>query len=64
VIDYAEALSAGAKFPAIAVFHGTSDYWLTDGFHRVVLIGNPDSPNAEHGLRRKTRRQASRSPLI
>lgn len=33
--DYSEAMSAGAKFPAVTVFYDGTDYWLADGFHRV-----------------------------
>ena len=34
VVEYAEHLKEGAKFPAIVVFHDGSNYWLSDGFHR------------------------------
>lgn len=34
VADYAEAMSAGAQFPAITVFFDGVDYYLADGFHR------------------------------
>lgn len=35
VYDYADAMSAGAKFPAVTVFYDGQRYWLADGFHRV-----------------------------
>jgi hypothetical protein len=35
VADYCEAMMAGAKFPALAVFHDGENYWLADGFHRI-----------------------------
>jgi hypothetical protein len=34
--DYAEQMRMGAKFPPIVVFYDGKDYWLADGFHRVV----------------------------
>ncbi|PSJ64543.1 ParB N-terminal domain-containing protein [Kumtagia ephedrae] len=35
VLEYAEAIAAGATFPAVTVFHDGKHYWLADGFHRV-----------------------------
>lgn len=32
--EYAEAIAAGAKFPAVTVFFDGAVYWLADGFHR------------------------------
>jgi hypothetical protein len=32
--DYAEAMKAGAKFPAVTVYYDGEIYWLGDGFHR------------------------------
>ncbi|MCX6786865.1 MAG: hypothetical protein NTU85_03590 [Candidatus Kaiserbacteria bacterium] len=34
--EYAEALGAGAEFPAVDVFFDGERYWLADGFHRLV----------------------------
>ena len=36
VAEYAEAMREGATFPPITLFHDGSNYWLADGFHRVV----------------------------
>lgn len=36
VAEYAEAMLAGATFPAITVFHDGSQYVLADGFHRMM----------------------------
>jgi hypothetical protein len=34
VNEYADAMTEGAKFPAIVVFNDGANYWLADGFHR------------------------------
>jgi hypothetical protein len=36
VAEYAEALEAGAVFPAITVFFDGDAYWPADGFHRIA----------------------------
>lgn len=36
VQGYAERIEAGDAFPPIVVFYDGSDYWLADGFHRVL----------------------------
>lgn len=34
--EYADAMTDGAKFPPVVVFHDGIDYVLADGFHRVM----------------------------
>lgn len=36
VADYAEAMTSGAKFPAIVLFHDGNRHYLADGFHRFM----------------------------
>jgi FtsZ-binding cell division protein ZapB len=36
VTDYAHAMEAGAKFPAVTVFFDGVSYYLADGFHRYL----------------------------
>jgi N6-adenosine-specific RNA methylase IME4 len=36
VADYAEAMAAGATFPALTVYSDGASYWLADGWHRVA----------------------------
>jgi hypothetical protein len=36
VVEYAEAMEAGADFPPVKVFHDGTAYWLVDGYHRVA----------------------------
>jgi hypothetical protein len=33
---YAEDMAAGAVFPAIVLFFDGAEYWLVDGFHRIL----------------------------
>ncbi len=35
VDDYTDAMVAGARFPAVILYHDGEHYWLADGFHRV-----------------------------
>ena len=35
VSEYADAMKAGDKFPAVVVFFDGVSYWLADGFHRT-----------------------------
>lgn len=35
VDEYVEAMSSGAVFPPIDVYHDGEKYWLADGFHRL-----------------------------
>lgn len=34
--DYAEEMRAGVRFPDVVLFFDGTDYWLADGFHRVL----------------------------
>lgn len=36
VTDYADRMTRGDEFPAIIVFHDGTDYFLADGFHRLL----------------------------
>ncbi len=36
VAEYAEAMKEGVAFPSVVVFFDGVDYWLADGFHRII----------------------------
>lgn len=36
VSEYAEAMEGGAEFPPVVVFHDGTDYYMADGFHRIM----------------------------
>lgn len=58
VHEYAEAMTAGAIFPPVVVFHDGTDHWLADGFHRVraaLYLGNA---TIDADVRQGTRRDA------
>ena len=44
--EYRERMEAGDQFPPIEVFFDGTDYWLTDGFHRLDAHqgAHPDEP--------------------
>lgn len=45
VTEYAEAIQAGAKLPAILVFFDGTTYWAADGFHRILAHIKAGIPN-------------------
>lgn len=36
VSDYMKDMASGAEFPPVDVFYDGSNYWLADGFHRIM----------------------------
>jgi hypothetical protein len=55
---YAEDMEAGANFPPIVVFFDGSDYWLADGFHRVLAARKVDRSEIEADVRQGTLQDA------
>lgn len=58
VSEYAEALTDGAKLPAVVVFHDGADYWLADGFHRFHAHRKIGALDIEADVRQGTKRDA------
>jgi len=56
--EYAEAMSAGAKFPPAIVFYDGTSYWLADGFHRFEAAKKIGSQNIAVDIRQGTCRDA------
>ena len=56
--EYAEALQGGAKFPAVTVFYDGTDYWLSDGFHRVTAAVRAGLNEIEADVHQGSRRDA------
>lgn len=58
VTDYAEDLGGGATFPEIIVFYDGTDYWLADGFHRVLAFKAAGRQKIASDIRQGTQRDA------
>lgn len=58
VADYAEALTEGAKLPAVIVFFDGVDHWLADGFHRYHAHRKIDAREIDAEVRQGTQRDA------
>src|ERR1700758_196486 len=58
VAEYAEALTDGAKLPAVTVFFDGSEHWLADGFHRYFAHKTIGALNIEADVRKGSCRDA------
>lgn len=58
VTDYAEAMTNGATFPPIVVFHDGNQYYLGDGFHRVLAAQRLEFRDIAADLRAGTKEDA------
>jgi hypothetical protein len=58
VADYAAAMRAGDAFPSVAVFHDGTDYYLADGFHRVLAATRAGLAEIGADIRKGTRQDA------
>jgi hypothetical protein len=58
VTEYAEAIKAGADFPAVVAFNDGVDNWLADGFHRFHAHGQAGKASIAADVRQGTARDA------
>lgn len=58
VDTYAEDMEAGAIFPPVIVFYDGTDYWLADGFHRVLASKKIGRSEIEADVRQGTLQDA------
>lgn len=63
VTDYADAMQNGDKFPAVVVYHDGSNYWLVDGFHRVVAYARVNAKKIDAEIHKGTKRDAQLAAL-
>lgn len=56
--DYSAAMLAGQKFPPVDVYYDGTDYWLADGFHRVMAALEGDVPEISATIHQGTREDA------
>jgi len=59
--EYAEAMKAdtGAPFPAVTVFFDGTDYWLADGFHRLLAAQRIGRKNIAAEVKEGSRKDAA-----
>lgn len=58
VTDYCEALQNGATFPPVIVFKDGNDFWLADGFHRLLAHSRAGKNTIYEEIRLGTKRDA------
>ena len=58
VVEYAELMRDGIKFPPVKVFFDGSNYWLVDGFHRYFATKSNGSVSIEAEIKEGTQREA------
>jgi hypothetical protein len=63
ITDYAEAMTEGAKFPAVVVFASGTEYLLADGFHRFMAAQRCGWREIETDVRKGSRLDAIKYSL-
>lgn len=58
IAEYAEAMLAGAEFPAPVVFYDGETHWLADGFHRVRAHIQAEHQRIKFEVRQGSQRDA------
>lgn len=56
--EYAEAMEDGAVFPPVIVFHDGTDFWMADGFHRIMAATRNGFTDIEGDIKKGTRQDA------
>ena len=63
VDEYADAMRAGAAFPPILVYHDGTEFWLSDGFHRLMAVVATGQTEILADVRPGARRDAIREGI-
>lgn len=63
ISSYADAMLAGARFPAVAVYYDGSKYWLADGFHRFLAARRNEAATIAAEIHDGSRTDALRHAL-
>jgi hypothetical protein len=56
--EYAEDMTDGVKFPPVTLFYDGDEYWLADGFRRVVAAAQIDLLEIDADIRQGTQQDA------
>ena len=59
VAEYVEAIQAGSKMPPLLVFQDGADYWLAEGFHRLLAYQQAGKRNVLCEIKQGTREDAA-----
>jgi len=59
VAEYVEAIQAGSKMPPLLVFQDGADYWLAEGFHRLLAHQQAGKRNVLCEIKQGTREDAA-----
>ena len=59
VTEYVDAIQTGAKMPPILVFHDGTDYWLAEGFHRLLAYQRAEKRNILADVKQGTKDDAA-----
>jgi hypothetical protein len=59
VAEYVEAIQAGSKMPPLLVFHDGTDYWLAEGFHRLLAHQQAGKRNVLCEIKQGTKEDAA-----
>jgi ParB-like chromosome segregation protein Spo0J len=60
---YADAMEENEKFPPVVVYSDGTDYWLADGFHRVLAATRVGRLNIEATIHKGSRQDALKYAL-
>lgn len=58
VEDYADCMTEGDRFPPVVLFHDGNDYYLGDGFHRVLAAEKLTCEKIDAEVRKGTKKDA------
>jgi hypothetical protein len=63
IAAYADAMEENEKFPPVVVYFDGTDYWLADGFHRVLAATRVGRLNIEATIHKGSRQDALKYAL-
>ena len=58
IADYREAMEDGVEFPPVELMHDGLDYWVVDGFHRILAANQIGLVDIKANVSKGTQRDA------